>query len=160
MALKFNGTNIESIKFNGTALDKLIYNGVTVWENWVKKSGKYFSTTLEFEMNGTSTLTKTSSTFTPVKPTKLHLNWSISGRDWDGVVQAVTIEGLTESDRWITLWTGSGTTDASTGRDWYVNWEYDINVSEPIKQLRSTTSGRYWGHNQYIAITEWYQKGA
>lgn len=43
MALKFNGTNIESIKFNGTALDKLIYNGVTVWESWVLKNGSFMS---------------------------------------------------------------------------------------------------------------------
>lgn len=159
MALNFNGTNIETIKFNGTALDKLIYNGVTSWENWVLKSGTYFSTTLEFEMNGVSTLTKNSSAFTPVKPTKLHINWNISARDWSGIDHTVTIQGLTESGLWITLWSGSRVIDGTTDDSWYVNGEVAVSVTEPIKQLRSTTSGRYWGHNQYIAITEWYQKG-
>lgn len=141
-----------------------VYNiQITKWYEpvyWYLKTGKHFSAKLEFAMNGTSTLTSTSSTFTPVRPTQLLLNWAIHGRDWP-VMHKITIQGLTESGTWINLWYGERKIDGSTEDCWYVyNETVSVNVSEPIKQLRSITGGRYWAHQQYIDIVQWFQKDA
>lgn len=49
MSFKFNGTAPEAIRFVDkgvtTVLDKLIYNDVTVWENWILKTGNFLKMT-------------------------------------------------------------------------------------------------------------------
>lgn len=157
--MKTGSTSLANCKFGSTQIQKIMQGVNTIWENWVKKSGTYFTTTLEFAMNGTSTLTSTSSTFTAVKPTKLMFNWAIHGRDWV-VTHSITIQGLTESGTWVNIWYGERDIDGGGEDCWYVyNDVVSVSVSEPIKQLRSITSGRYWAHTQTIKITEWYQKG-
>lgn len=159
MAFKFNGTNIESIKFNGTALDKLIYNGVTVWESWIKKTGTHTTQVFSFALG--SGETKTGTTFSPVKPTKLYLNYKLICREWV-VDHTVKIEGLTESGAWLTLYEYSKKLDGDSSANYELAYDgtVSVNVSQTIKQLRCYISGRYWENTVTVSITEWYQKGA
>ena len=159
MSLIVNGTTIPetgTVKFNGTSLSKIIYNGVTVWERWLLKSGTHYTASLEFAL--ANKLTVTSGTFSAVKPTELHLNWTIYGRDWN-VTHTVTIQGLTSSGSWVTLWTGSRSIDGANDGYWSTNSTVSVSTSETITQLRSVLTGRFWGHTQTIKITGWYQKG-
>ena len=160
MSLIVNGTTIPetgTVKFNGTSLSKIIYNGVTVWERWVKKTGTHYTASLAFELGSDYTIT--SGTFSAVKPTKLHLNWSFGARDWDNISHTVIIQGLTVSGSWVDLWSGTKKLNGTIEDNWYINETVSVSVSEAITQLRSHTSGRFWNHTQTIKITEWYQKG-
>ena len=160
MALTRNGVAVGSAKRNGTTLDKVTVNGKIVWENWVKKTGTHTTQTLNFS-TGTSQ-TVTGSTFTAVKPTKIHLNYSLVCREWV-VTHTVRVDGLTESGSWVTLCTHNKSLDgdSSNASDYTMSYNgtVSVSVSEPIKQLRVYIAGRYWENTITVKITEWYQKG-
>lgn len=163
MSFKFDGTAPETIRYIDkgviTFLDKLIYNDVTAWENWILKTGTHTTQTFTFAL-GTGE-TKTGTTFSPVKPTKLYLNYKLICREWV-VYHNVRIEGLTESGTWITLYEYGKELDGDSSSNYELAYDgtVTVNASQTIKQLRCSISGRYWENTVTVKITEWYQKGA
>ena len=161
MATKYDVSTLSGIIFKDTKanitteLAKLIYNGVTVWERWIKKTGTHTTQSFTFTINGG---TVTGSTFSAVKPTKLNINFKVGGRDWVTTI-SVSIQGLTQSGKWVTLWSGSKSVDGAEEDYYTMNGDVTVNVSEPITQLRSVSDGRMTAHTQTVKIVEWYQKG-
>ena len=118
-------------------------------------TGTHATATLELPMNGTETKTVTSSSFSAVKPRKLHLNWTLNPRGDVGTVEhSIQVQGYTTSGKWITLWSASKNLDPDS--TWYMNSAVNVSSTEAVTKLRTVTAGRYWAHTQTIKITEWY----
>ena len=136
MALKFNGTNIESIKFNGTALDKLIYNGVTVWENWKTVIGANFLPISSGGSSFTITHTSASSGFNFKNPT-FHCSGRLDNGDDFPIEGKVIIEAYNVSSGWVTLYTHQ-TGDIAAGSDRYFDFTYSETSGAFYRQWRIT----------------------
>lgn len=143
MALKFNGTNIETVKFNGTVLDKLIYNGVTVWEAWRTVTGASFlpiSQTLGWDV----TLVSSVSSFHFKNPT-FSVSGTLSNGDSFDHEGSVKIEAYNvSSSSWVHLYTyKTGDVYSESTKDF--SFTYTDTSNAMYSQWRTTKSnGSNW----------------
>lgn len=165
LLIRYNGANgyiasntlvsIPVLNINMTTLR----NAVEDAKPWVTKTGTHTTQSLSFALGGSQTVT--GSTFTAVKPTKLHLQYELVCREWT-VDHTVRVEGLTEAGSWVTLCTHTKRLDGDSSNASAYTMSYNGNVSvstsQKIKQLRVYMDGRYWANTVTVKIVEWQVK--
>lgn len=152
----FQGTGARGNVLRGTTQIGKVYRGaVTIWENWVFKTGTYLTQIINIDRYDDY---HTYSFAGDVKPIKMTMSGSVEQLDFNGDIKWY-LDIYYESTGWVNVYYSVYT--ANAGDSFSFNKTATISdIGEKATQWRYKCSMRNISNDHTIKLTEWYQKGS
>ncbi len=163
MPLNFNHIDIQSINFNNTALDKVTFNGITVWENWVEKTGDISIPSRTGNGWGSGSWKDLGKEIIPLQA-RLYFSWSGSGMNTSTSCGGYLSGALQENKQDAFNLAGSNTSSIGANGNGSENEYHDIAAAlqKPIRYIRSGCGGGNGGgsviYSSSGSITKWLER--
>ena len=163
MPLNFNHIDIQSINFNNTPLDKVTFNGVTVWENWVEKTGNISVPSRSGSGWGSSSWKDLGKEIIPLQ-VRLYFSWAGNGMSYSTSCGGYLSGALQEDKQDAYNLVGSNTSSIGVNGNGSENEYHDVAAvsQKPIRYIRSGCGGGNGGgsvtYSSSGSITKWLER--